>query len=139
MTYSTMGLIWGRRLLTPEWRSVWGGEVHPVDPSDESSLGVRKAIVLLTDGEDNYNALVGAPDRSAACTAAKRAGIEIFVVAALNPAYITTSYTRGLRDCSSQDDHPDRKYVFLDNRTTTDVEEAFREIARQLAVVRRTH
>ena len=44
-TYSTMGLIWGRRLLTPEWRPVWGGEVHPVDPDDEDYLGVRKAIV----------------------------------------------------------------------------------------------
>ena len=139
-TYSTMGLIWGRRLLTPEWRPVWGGEVHPVDPNDEDSLGVRKAIVLLTDGEDNYDDVLGAaPDRGAACTAAKRAGIEIFVVAAMNPSEIGTALSRGLTECSSQSDHPDRTYVFLENYTREDLEDAFRQIAHQLLVVRRTH
>ena len=140
MTYSTMGLIWGRRLLTPEWRPVWGGEVHPVDPDDEDSLGVRKAIVLLTDGEDNYgSALDAAPDRGDACTAAKDAGIEVFVVAAMNPANIGSGLSRGLTDCSSQGDHPDRTYVFLENHTKEDLEDAFRRIAHQLLVVRRTH
>ena len=139
-TYSTMGLIWGRRLLTHDWRSVWGGKVHPVDPDDESALGVRKAIVLLTDGEDNYDDDLGAAsDRSAACTAAKDAEIEIFVVAAMNPSEIGTPLSRGLRDCSSQSDHPDRTYVFLDNHTKEDLEDAFRQIAHQLLVVRRTH
>ena len=140
MTYSTMGLIWGRRLLTPEWRPVWGGEVHPVDPDDEGSLGVRKAIVLLTDGEDNYDSALGAaPDRSAACTAAKRAGIEVFVVAAMNPDEIGSGLSRGLTDCSSQGDFPDRTYVFLENHSREDLEDAFRQIAHQLLVVRRTH
>ena len=139
-TYSTMGLIWGRRLLTPEWRPVWGGEVHPVHPDDEDSLGVRKAIVLLTDGEDNYRTALGAArDRSAACAAAKRAGIEVFVVAAMNPAEIGGGLSRGLTDCSSQSDDPDRTYVFLENHTKEDLEDAFRQIAHQLLVVRRTH
>ncbi len=139
-TYSTMGLVWGRRLLTPEWRPVWGGEVHPVDPDDEDSLGVRKAIVLLTDGEDNYRTALGAArDRSAACAAAKRAGIEVFVVAAMNPAEIGGGLSRGLTDCSSQSDDPERTYVFLENHKKEDLEDAFRQIAHQLLVVRRTH
>ena len=139
-TYSTMGLIWGRRLLTPEWRSVWGGTVHPVDPSKKEYLGVRKAIVLLTDGEDNYGSDLGAAsDRSEACTAAKDAGIEIFVVAAMNPTQIGSGLSRGLTACSSKDDYPDRTYVFLENHTKEDLEDAFRQIARQLLVVRRTH
>ena len=139
-TYSTMGLVWGRRLLNPEWRPVWGGEVHPVDPDGEDTLGVRKAIVLLTDGEDNYDDDLGAaPDRDAACTAAKRAGIEIFVVAAMNPDKIGTRLSRGLTDCSSHSDFPDRTYVFLENHTREDLEDAFRQIAGQLLVVRRTY
>ena len=139
-TYSTMGLIWGRRLLTHEWRDVWGGTVHPVDPDAEDSLDVRKAIVLLTDGEDNYGTSVGAAaNRSAACTAAKDAGIEIFVVAAMNPSKIGSDLSTGLTNCSSQRDYPDRTYVFLDNQTREDLEEAFRQIAHQLLVVRRTH
>ena len=140
MTYSTMGLIWGWRLLTPDWRDVWGGTLHPVDPDEKKYLGVRKAIVLLTDGEDNYgSALDAAPNRSAACTAAKDAGIEIFVVAAMNPSLIGTGLSRGLTRCSSQDDYPDRTYVFLNNRSKEDLEKAFRQIALQLLVVRRTH
>ena len=139
-TYSTMGLIWGRRLLTPGWRPVWGGAVHPVDPNDEGSLGVRKAIVLLTDGEDNYDESLGAArDRGAACTAAKKAGIEIFVVAAMNPDEIGSGLSRGLTSCSSQSGNSDRTYVFLNNHTKEDLEDAFRQIARQLLVVRRTH
>ena len=139
-TYSTMGLIWGRRLLTPEWRPVWGGEVHPVDPDDEDSLGVRKAIVLLTDGEDNYGSdLDAAPHRLAACTAAKRAGIEIFVVAAMNPSEIDKLLSIRLAKCSSRNEYPDRTHVFLENHTREDLEDAFRQIARQLLVVRRTH
>ena len=139
-TYSTMGLIWGRRLLTHTWREVWGGDVHPVDPDDEESLGVRKAIVLLTDGEDNYDDFIGAAkDRGAACTAAKEAGIEIFVITAMDPTRVGTHLSDGLTDCSSQGDHPDRTYVFLNNATKEDLEEAFRRIATQLLVVRRTH
>ena len=140
MTYSTMGLIWGRRLLTHEWRSVWGGEIHPVDPDDADSLGVRKAIVLLTDGEDNYGSALGAAsDRSGACTAAKDAGMEVFVVAAMNPSRLGSDLSTGLTNCSSKDDHPDRTYVFLENHTKEDLEDAFRQIAHQLLVVRRTH
>ena len=139
-TYSTMGLIWGTRLLTPKWRRVWGGRVHPVNPSKNKYLGVRKAIVLLTDGEDNYDDRIGAaPNRSEACTAAKDAGIEIFVVAAMNPSKIGSELSKGLTDCSSQSGHPDRTYVFLDNHTREDLEDAFRQIAQQLLVVRRTH
>ena len=139
-TYSTMGVIWGTRLLTPEWRDVWGGDVHPVDPDEDRYLGVRKAIVLLTDGEDNYDDDLGAaPNREAACTAAKDAGIEIFVVAALDPSKIGTDLSRGLTKCSSHRDNPDRTYVFINNQTREDLEDAFRQIALQLLIVRRTH
>ena len=48
-------------------------------------------VVLLTDGEDNYGAaLGGASDRSVACTAAKDAGIEFFVVAAMGRGKVGT-------------------------------------------------
>ena len=118
--------------------------MHPVDPSRNEYLSVRKAIVLLTDGEDNYDDTLGAaPNRSEACTAAKRAGIEIFVVAALDRSRIGSALERGLTECSSKDDRPDRTYLFfklfLKNRTREDLEDAFRQIALQLLVVRRTH
>ena len=57
----------------------------------------------------------------------------------MNPTKIGSDLSRGLTACSSQDDHPDRNYVFLENRTREDLEDAFRQIAQQLLVVRRTH
>ena len=52
-TYSSLGVLWGQRLLTHAWKAVWGDAVHPVNPTTGVNKGTRKAIVLLTDGEDN--------------------------------------------------------------------------------------
>ena len=48
VTMSHLGLTWGRRMLAPSWRDVWGDDTHPVDPADN----VTKALVLLTDGQN---------------------------------------------------------------------------------------
>ena len=48
VTMSHLGLTWGRRMLAPAWREVWGDDTHPVDPADT----VTKALVLLTDGQN---------------------------------------------------------------------------------------
>ena len=48
VTMSHLGLTWGRRMLAPSWRAVWGDDTHPVAPADN----VTKALVLLTDGEN---------------------------------------------------------------------------------------
>ena len=62
VTMSHLGLTWGRRMLAPSWRAVWGGAdaTHPVDPAGN----VTKALVLLTDGQngassDNWGKLPG--------------------------------------------------------------------------------
>ena len=54
VTMSHLGLTWGRRMLAPTWRAVWGGQdaTHPVDPADN----VTKALVLLTDGQNGASA-----------------------------------------------------------------------------------
>ena len=51
VTMSHLGLIWGRRMLAPSWRDVWGDDTHPVDAGDT----VTKALVLLTDGQNGAN------------------------------------------------------------------------------------
>ena len=51
VTMSHLGLTWGRRMLAPAWREVWGDDTHPVDAADN----VTKALVLLTDGENGAN------------------------------------------------------------------------------------
>lgn len=147
-TYSALGLLWGQRLLTHSWKDVWGDSVHPVDPEAEGSTGARKAIVLLTDGEDSQCSLrdptcdktdVGIA-REDACEHVKAAGIEIFVIAAMQPDKVSETLGKSLSACSSQKpDDPNSKYVFLNNTTPEDLETAFADIANQLKVFRRVY
>jgi len=146
-TYSALGVLWGQRLLSHSWQPVWGGTVHPMDPDIESNDGLRKVIVLLTDGEDNYcgfnnEACEGTPhaiSRADACAQAKAAGTEIFVVAAMHPDKVSGDLAKTLRKCSSESDHPEGTYVFLNNSTPELLAAAFSNIAGQLKGVRRTY
>ena len=146
-TYSTLGVAWGQRLLSHDWNTVWGGGVHPVNPDADSNAGTRKAIVLMTDGEDNR---CGEQDptcsssglgfaRSVACTAAKTAGTEIFVVAAMHPDKVSEDLGTGLEACSSKADNPEGSYVFLNNASAESLRAAFADIGRQLTSLRQLH
>ena len=146
-TYSALGVLWGQRMLLSSWRSAWGGTVHPVDPASADGKGVRKVIVLLTDGhdsicgDDNFactDSAIGI-SRTDACTLAKNAGIEIFVVAAMHPDQVSTDFGTSLTECSSESDDSDETYAFLNNATPESLQTAFESIANQLRVVRRTH
>lgn len=143
-TYSTLGVAWGQRLLSHSWKSVWGDDTHPVDPDDKE--GTRKAIVLLTDGEDNYcgwfdpdcDNKVGIP-RATVCETAKTKGTEIFVVTAMHPDRVSSDLATSLRACSSANGATDSPYVFLNNATDESLEAAFASIANQLVTVRRLY
>ena len=148
LTYSALGVLWGQRLLEHGWQSVWGDPVHPVDRSTNPE--VRKALVLLTDGDDSYcdagagtklscqNSSAGV-DRTEACAAAKAAGTEIFVIAAMHPSAVGSHLEDTLRACSSESENPDGTYVFLNNRNPRALEDAFTSIANQLSTIRRVY
>ena len=133
-TYSSAGIAWATRLLASSWRGVWGDSVHPMD----ADTGVQKAIVLLTDGEDNHLGDSRAHRRQG-CTAAKNQGIVIFTIAAMHPSRVRGDLARELRDCSSQNDDPDGTYFFANNATPDALREAFADIARQMIKLRRTY
>lgn len=146
-TYSALGILWSLRLLQHSWKSVWGGSVHPVDPDEPWNDKVRKVIVLLTDGEDTHcgfgiddcdDSPVGIA-RADACDAAKKEGVEIFVIAAMVPNKVSTELADGLRSCSSASDNPDGTYVFLNNATPENLSAAFSNIAGQLTGIRRVN
>ena len=142
-THSALGVLWAQRMLSHAWNGVWGGGTHPVDP--DASAGVRKAIILLTDGQDTQCREAGDPactvgggvPRSEACDLAKAEGTEIFVIAAMPPREVAGELASSLRACSSEADKPEGTYVFINNATPENLEAAFDDIARQLLVVRR--
>ena len=134
-THSKLGVVWGHRLLAPTWRTTWNSATHPVNKAE----GVQKVIVLLTDGEDNHlDSAVTSQHLADACTAAKNDGIKIFAIAAMHPDNIGDLETP-LTNCSSQADDPNGNYVFINNATADDLEDAFRQIARQLVRFRRIY
>ena len=49
-TMSHLGVVWGRRLLAPEWRDAWGDPRFPLDWGLDGDLMNWKVLVLLTDG-----------------------------------------------------------------------------------------
>ena len=139
-THSALGVVWAHRMLTHSWKDVWGTPDHPIDPTDPLFNEARRAIVLLTDGIDSYEDKgLDAWGRDPVCQAAKDAGIRIYVIAAMPPERIDQGLADGLRDCSSEADDPSQRYVFINNTSRADLEEAFRTIAEQILVVRRTH
>lgn len=134
-TYSTLGLVWGRRLLAHQWRDVWGGDTHPVDPT--SSPDVQKALVLLTDGEDNHVKGPGSTEvrkhRRLACAAAKADGISVFTIAAMNTSSSGfDALKQDLTRCASKPE-----YAFVNNATSEALENTFQQIATELARFRR--
>ena len=146
-TYSTLGVLWAQRMLEHSWKDVWEGVNHPADPGDRDNVDLRKAIVLLTDGVDNYCGLadpgcenrdMGVPFR-VACDVAKAAGSEIFVVTAMTPEHVPQDLADRLYACSSQSDNPDGTYVFVDNADPEALLAAFADIADQLRTVRRVY
>ena len=135
MTHSAVGVQWARRLLAPTWREVWGDAVHPVDTADSEYADVRKIMVLLTDGEDNIGGGASMADvRSDACTDAKEDGIEIFVVAAMEPRHVGGGLARSLRACASSPGH-----VYINNPDAPALRQAFGDIATRVSTLRRVY
>ena len=149
-TYSAPGIAWGMRMLDPAWRTLWGGETHPVNASDRAYLSVNKVLVLLTDGEDKIadqpihaERLFGhslSSLQSSACTAAKAAGIDVYVIGVIPEAKIGQTLRDAFIACSSAEDSSEADdYVFLGAVTDTEIEDTFATIATRLTSLRRTH
>lgn len=146
-THSSLGVLWAQRMLEPAWKRVWGrsSSVHPADPSTPEYAKMRKAIVLLTDGQDTT--INNTISRDVACGVAKSRGTEIFVTAAMNPRFVSGRLADELRACSSEADdedyypagtrRPRTTYVFLNNATPEALEAAFASIANQLRKLRK--
>ena len=106
--------------------------------------GARKALVLLTDGEDNRISATQSCNgrqspaclqpRRDQCQAAKDEGIEIFTVTAMSPANVSGTLGQELTACASSSAH-----AFLNNTDANVLREAFSKIAASLTPLRLTH
>lgn len=53
-TMANLGLAWGWRVLSPTWQGRWGGDTPNDLPKDYGEPNSTKAIILLTDGENQW-------------------------------------------------------------------------------------
>jgi Flp pilus assembly protein TadG len=145
-TYHDIGMIWGARFISPN--GIFGADNDTAPNGDP----IARHIVFMTDGALAPNTMVYSPygmewwDRritsdsppsaaqalerhearfQAACRAAKRENISVWVVA------FGTTLTDSLRTCAS----PGRAYQANNN---TELNSAFQEIAQKIAALRLT-
>ncbi|MGI9437205.1 MAG: pilus assembly protein TadG-related protein [Geminicoccaceae bacterium] len=53
-TMANLGLAWGWRLLSPQWRGQWNGDTPNDLPQDYAEPNMTKAVILLTDGQNQW-------------------------------------------------------------------------------------
>jgi hypothetical protein len=66
-TMANLGLAWGWRVLSPDWRGMWGGDTPASYPLDYNSALVDKVVVLLTDGTNEWYDWDGTGGRAPGC------------------------------------------------------------------------
>ena len=82
-TSTEIGMVWGWRMLSPEWQGLWGDPELPLDYDDTPG----KYVVIMTDG-NNHPSQAGDPYSSEEadaqllreCQAMKDEGITIFAI-----------------------------------------------------------
>lgn len=126
-THIPVGAVWGWRLLSPEWRGLWGGAMDAHDlPLDYEEQLSQKAVILMTDGtntmsSDIYTAYgwlddgnLGTTSSSTAvtklnqktttvCNAMKANGILIYTIVFGNGS--STSAKNLMKACASEEDY----------------------------------
>ncbi len=153
-THVSEGAAWGYRLLSPNWRGLWGGSMDSNSlPLDFNTPLMVKAAIIMTDGENTISSSVdGAYDYlsdgrlgttnsstavtrlndrlSSVCTSMKAQGILVYtVVFDLNSSSVATL----MRNCASSPDH------YFDSPDEATLKKAFRTIGDSLANLRISH
>jgi len=154
-TIIPLGLQWGWRMLSPEWRGEWGGTMNANDlPLDYNTPTMNKVIILMTDGDNDFpSSLYTAYDRlgdgalgttskatadtnldtrvSTLCTAIKANNIIIYTIAF--GTGISTASQNMLRSCAS------KTVYYFNSPTTASLQSTFSQIAQNLNSLHITH
>jgi hypothetical protein len=150
-TEINQGLIWAWNLLSPRWQGQWGGTMNQNGlPLAYNTVGMAKAVVLLTDGENTIdnsshgaywflgsgrtgstNSTTAVTDLNnktlAICTAMKNVGINIYTIA-LGTDTTTTSLAL-LQSCANPN-------FYFNSPSTTTLQGIFNTIGDSLSNLR---
>ena len=150
-THVNVGAVWGWRLLSPDWRDLWGGTMNanglPLEYDEPLS---QKAAIIMTDGMNtmtDYSAFgrvtnnaLGSTDPDSqtvtttldnklrtVCTNMKANGIIVYTVLFQTDEQSAKDV---MKECASQEDY------YFDTTTGDDLKSAFRAIGDSLSKLR---
>jgi Flp pilus assembly protein TadG len=150
-THVNVGAVWGWRLLSPQWRGVWGGDMdadnRPLDYNDETS---QKAVILMTDGVNTMSSGIYTAygflsagnlgttssttaktklnqKTTAVCNSMKAQGIIIYTILFMEDDATAVALMKG---CASEEDY------FFESATAEELETAFHTIGDALSELR---
>lgn len=154
-TTGNLGLVWGWRTISPEWRGLWG---DPDLPLDYGTDFMDKVVVILTDGNNAFNNTGSPSDYTAygRVNAAKPVGLAkssidagVTELNARMKSICTTMKSRGIKVYTiifGTDANATTRKLYEDCATTpamyywaksnTDIGGVFRAIGGQLANLR---
>jgi len=154
-THVNLVAVWGRRMLSPNWRGYWGGEMDTNSlPLDYNTPKMSKAVIIMTDGENtmhsDYRTAYGYLSEgrlgstwststaastlnsklTTVCTSMKNNNIIVYTIAFGNPG---SSIESLMQSCASQSDY------YFDSPTSTELQAAFQTIGDSLSNLRVSH
>ena len=130
-TRTDVGMVWGWRALSPDWRGLWPGD--PTLPLDYNEPLMDKVVIIMTDGE-NTPWLTGDPltqsqtnDQLAQeCTDMKALGITVYTITFQAPSSLDPLF----QACASD---PSKHFI---SPTNQDLENVFIAIGTELSNLR---
>jgi Flp pilus assembly protein TadG len=150
-THINVGAVWGWRMISPRWRSMWGGVMDTnALPLDYNTKNMNKAVVIMTDGENTIdngsrgaywylsNGNLGTTNSSVAvtqldtrlskvCAAMKAQNIYIYTIMF---GSTTTANQTLLKNCATQADY------YFPTSSGTELAAAFSAIGDSLSNLR---
>jgi Flp pilus assembly protein TadG len=130
-TRTDIGMVWGWRTLSPEWRDLWGGD--PSLPLDYDTPLMEKVAIIMTDGENTPNltndpiSVSGTNNQLAQeCEDMKQNGIVIYTITFKAPSSLDTLFMNCASDPSK----------YFKSPTNEDLEKTFKIIGAELSNLR---
>lgn len=150
-THIVLGAAWGWRMLSPQWRGIWGGEMNTDNlPLDYNTPLMDKVMIIMTDGANTISNSVrgaygylsegklGTTNATAAetqlnnrltqvCNSAKSHGIIVYTIAFGSPG---SSIENLLRSCATKPEY------YFNSTNNGELQSAFEQIGDALANLR---
>lgn len=150
-THIGIGAVWGWRMLSPRWRTLWGGDMNTHNlPLDYNTPKMNKAVIIMTDGDNTIdnsnhgaywylsNNKLGTTNQTTAesrldarlstvCTNMKNNNIIVYTISF---GTVASSSATMLRNCASQSD------FYFPSPDSATLQSAFKSIGDSLSSLR---